>query len=116
MSTGLRLHDNPALLQLGGSPAQLLPALARRLGTTRLVCEDIPAPEDQVRALRDAGLKGQTVWQSTLIDPADRSFAPESVPDTFATLHHKSERAGGLAPVRSGPAATLAGRQRCHCS
>ncbi len=86
------------LLQLQGSPAQLLPALAQRLGASRLVCEAIPAPEEEaeVQALRDAGLKVETVWQSTLIDPADLPFRPEAVPDTFTTFRQQLERAGVL--------------------
>ena len=86
------------LLQLQGSPAQVLPALARRLGASRLVCEEIPAPDEEaeVQSLRDAGLKVETVWQSTLIDPADLPFAPEAVPDTFTTFRQKLERAGVL--------------------
>jgi len=103
------------LLQLQGSPAQLLPALARRLGTSRLVCEDIPAPEeeDEVQALRDAGLKVETVWQSSLVDPADLPFAPEAVPDTFTTFRQKLERTGVLealpepAPTALPPLPTL---------
>ena len=46
------------LLQLRGSPAMVLPELARRLGASRLVCEAIAAPEElaEVQALRAAGL------------------------------------------------------------
>lgn len=86
------------LVELQGSPALLLPELMRQLGANRLVCEDIPAPEEQdaVQALRDAGLKVETVWQSSLIDPADLPFAPEAVPDTFTTFRQKLERAGVL--------------------
>lgn len=83
------------LLQLQGRPAKLLPELAQRLGATRLVCEEIPAPEEEaeVQALRDAGLGVETVWQSSLIDPADLPFAPEAVPDTFTTFRQQLERA-----------------------
>jgi deoxyribodipyrimidine photo-lyase len=108
------------LLQLQGSPADVLPALARRLGTSRLVCEEIPAPyeETEVQALRAAGLKVETVWQSTLIDPADLPFRPEAVPDTFTTFRQKLERAGvlealpqsapdRLPPLPAGDAATV---------
>ena len=86
------------LVELQGSPALLLPELMRQLGANRLVCEDIPAPEEQdaVQALRDAGLKVEMVWQSSLIDPADLPFAPEAVPDTFTTFRQKLERAGAL--------------------
>ncbi len=84
-----------SLLRLRGSPAASLIALAQRLGVTRLVCEEIPAPEEQaqVQALRDAGLAVETVWQSTLFDPADLPCAPEAVPDTFTTLRQALERA-----------------------
>ena len=83
------------LLRLRGDPAIALVALARRLGVTDLVCEEIPAPEEQdaVQALRDAGLAVQTVWQSTLFDPAALPCAPEAVPDTFTTFRQALERA-----------------------
>ncbi|WP_170073017.1 DASH family cryptochrome [Malikia granosa] len=116
------------LLQLHGSPAMVLPELARRLGARRLVCEAIAAPEElaEVQALRAAGLQVETVWQSSLIDPADLPFAPEAVPDTFTTFRQKLERAGVLealprpAPAALSPlpaafpatAATLAGALR----
>ena len=84
------------LLQLQGRPAEHLPALARRLGAVALVCEDIAAPDEEaeVQALRDAGLAVETVWQSTLIHPADLPFAPAAVPDTFTTFRQRLERAG----------------------
>ncbi|OGB69461.1 MAG: DASH family cryptochrome [Burkholderiales bacterium RIFOXYC12_FULL_65_23] len=86
------------LIELQGSPALLLPGLMRQLGASRLVCEAIAAPEEQdaVQALRAAGLQVETVWQSSLIDPADLPFAPEAVPDTFTTFRQKLERAGVL--------------------
>jgi deoxyribodipyrimidine photo-lyase len=84
------------LIELQGSPAVLLPGLMRQVGASRLVCEAIAAPEEQdaVQALRAAGLQVETVWQSSLIDPADLPFAPEAVPDTFTTFRQQLERAG----------------------
>lgn len=84
------------LLQCQGPPVQVLATLARQLGTAYLVCEDIPAPEeeDQVQALRDAGLQVETVWQSSLVDPADLPFPPAAVPDTYTAFRQQLERAG----------------------
>lgn len=86
------------LIELQGSPVVLLPELMRQLGASRLVCEAIAAPEEQdaVQALRAAGLQVETVWQSSLIDPADLPFTPEAVPDTFTTFRQQLERAGVL--------------------
>ena len=83
------------LLRLQGAPAQVLFELARRTGAQGLVCEDLPAPEeeDQVRALRNAGLCVETVWQSTLYEPATLPFDPVEVPDTFTTFRQQLERA-----------------------
>ena len=107
------------LLQVQGRPAEQLPVLAQRLGAVGLVCEEIAAPDEEaeVQALRDAGLTVETVWQSTLIDPADLPFDPEAVPDTFTTFRQRLERAGvreaapwpapdALAPWPPGLAAT----------
>lgn len=84
------------LLELSGRPAERLPELMRQLGASRLVCEEIAAPEEQaaVQVLRAAGLTVETVWQSSLIDPADLPFAPEAVPDTFTSFRQQLERAG----------------------
>lgn len=84
------------LLELSGRPANRLPELMRQLGASRLVCEEIAAPEEQdaVQALRAAGLQVETVWQSSLIDPADLPCVPEVVPDTFTTFRQQLERAG----------------------
>ena len=71
------------LLELFGAPATTLPALCHALGATHVVCEDIAAPEElaEVAALQTAGLTVDTVWQSSLLDPARlagcvRQFSP----------------------------------------
>lgn len=110
------------LLELSGRPAERLPELMHRLGASCLVCEDIAAPEEQdaVQALRAAGLQVETVWQSSLIDPAALPFAPEAVLDTFTSFRQQLERAGALEalpkpapaalpPLPAAAAATLAG-------
>ena len=84
------------LLQISGSPAQVLSGLLQRLGNALLVCEDIAAPEEQavIRSLRSRGLEVKTVWQSTLMAPEQLPFAPEQVPDHFTAFRQALERAG----------------------
>ena len=88
------------LLEVAGNPAELLPALARAIGATTLYCEEIAAPEEQaeVAALRAAGLTVKTVWQSSLLDPADLPFAPDALPDVFSSFRTKVERQHVLPP------------------
>ena len=95
----LNSHDSQ-LLEVEGDPAALLPALARAIGATTLYCEDIAAPEEQaqVAALRAAGLSVKTVWQSSLLDPADLPFAPDALPDVFSSFRTKVERHHVLPP------------------
>lgn len=92
------------LLQLRGVPGAVLPALARALGAERVVCEAIAAPEeeDEVAALRAAGLRVKTVWQSSLLDPAGLPFAVAHLPKVFTAFRQVVESAGVL------PAAPLA--------
>lgn len=95
------------LLQLRGAPGAVLPALARALGAERMarvVCEAIAAPEeeDEVAALRAAGLRVKTVWQSSLLDPAELPFAVAHLPKVFTAFRQAVESAGVL------PAAPLA--------
>ena len=89
------------LLQLRGAPAEVLPALARAIGTDAVVCEAIAAPEeeDQVAALRAAGLEVRTVWQSSLLDPAALPFAVERLPKVFTDFRRAVEAAGQQPPA-----------------
>jgi deoxyribodipyrimidine photo-lyase len=98
------------LLTLQGPAVARLCEWAKKLGTRQLVCEDIPAPEEQavVGQLRAAGLQVQTVWQSTLLDPRQLPMAPQRVPDTFTAFRQALEAtdqraAAPLAPVRHWP-------------
>lgn len=83
------------LLELEGDPVQLLPALARATGATRVYCEAIGAPEEQgqLAALRAAGLEVTAVWQSSLLDPSDLPFAPAALPDVFTAFRTLVEAA-----------------------
>ncbi len=89
------------LLQVEGDPVDLLGHLLAQLNQPLLVCEDIPAPEEeaQVRALRACGLHVRTVWQSTLVAPEALPFAPEAVPEQFPRFRQQLEAQG----VRAAP-------------
>lgn len=84
------------LLECRGDPAGVLARLVASLGDPLLVCEEIPAPEEQaaVEALRAAGVRVRTVWHSTLLHPEDLPFAPDRVADTFTVFRQAVERAG----------------------
>jgi deoxyribodipyrimidine photo-lyase len=100
------------LLQLSGRARDVLPALARELQMDVVVTEDIAAPEeqDEVLALRAAGLTVHTRDQSGLFELADLPFAPSKVPDVFTAfrraVEHAMVRVPGvvLVPERLPPA------------
>jgi len=83
------------LLQLSGRARDVLPVLARELQIDAVVTEDIAAPEeqDEVLALRAAGLTVHTRDQSGLFELADLPFAPQKVPDVFTAFRQAVERA-----------------------
>ncbi|WP_440110744.1 DASH family cryptochrome [Acidovorax sp. BL-A-41-H1] len=89
------------LVQLQGSAAQVLPALARSVGATRVVCEDIAAPyeQDEIAALRAAGLQVRTVWHSSLIDPVALPWGTRNLPDVFTAFRNGLERKGVQPPL-----------------
>ncbi len=77
------------------APATALPLLARAVGATTVVCEDIAAPYEQteVAALRAAGLQVHTVWQSSLLQPADMPWPVDDLPAVFTPFRQAVERA-----------------------
>ncbi len=83
------------LVECCGPPGKVLPALARAVGASTVVCEDIAAPYEQaeVAELRSAGLQVQTVWQSSLIDPLCLPWPVQSLPAVFTTFRQALERA-----------------------
>ena len=89
------------LLECTGAPQMVLPAIAQALGAARIVCEDIAAPYEQaeVAALRAAGLAVQTVWQSSLLCPADLPFAIDALPQVFTQFRQAVERAAVQPPA-----------------
>jgi len=97
-----------ALLQLCGDPALALPGLARVVNADTVVAEDIAAPQEraEVSALQAAGLRVQTVWQSSLLDPADLPFDMANLPAVFTQFRTRVERAGVLPSLpRAAPSA-----------
>ena len=94
LSTQLQARGS-RLLQLSGRARDVLPALARELQMDAVVTEDIAAPEeqDEVQALRAAGLKVHTRDQSGLFELADLPFAPHKVPDVFTAFRQAVEHA-----------------------
>ena len=97
------------LLQLRGAPAEVLPALARAIEADTVVCEEIAAPEEQdvVAALRAAGLTVRTVWQSSLLDPAELPFAVGRLPKVFTEFRRAVESAGVQPPAPLAAPAVL---------
>ncbi len=83
------------LFEYEGAPAEVLSGLCALQGSQQVYCEDIAAPEeqDEVQALRRAGLKVHTLWQSSLIDMADLPFEPRRVPEVFTAFRQALESA-----------------------
>jgi deoxyribodipyrimidine photo-lyase len=92
------------LVELHGRAQDVLPALARSIDATRIVCETISAPEEEaaVAALRAAGLVVDTVWQSSLLEPAALPFDTRDLPDVFTAFRQSVERAK-LVPLAPQP-------------
>lgn len=89
------------LKQLHGAPKDALSALAKQhhLQNTQTLdcevyCEHIAAPEEQddVEALKAAGLQVNTLWQSSLLDPNDLPFAVADLPAVFTAFRNKVEK------------------------
>ena len=89
------------LLICAGPAVTTLPKLARAVGASAIVCEEIAAPEEQeeVRALRACGISVQTVWQSSLLDPTDLPWPHEALPPTFTGFRKAVEQAGLQPPA-----------------
>ena len=94
LGDGMAALGNP-LQVCDAPPATALPALARALGATTVVCEEIAAPYEQaeVVALRAAGLQVRTVWHSSLLAPARMPWPESDLPAVFTAFRQKVERA-----------------------
>lgn len=83
------------LIELSGTPAEVLPGLVQQLGAAAVYCEEIAAPEERadVAALAAAGLEVVQRWQSSLLEPSQLPFAVERTPDVFTAFRHAVEKA-----------------------
>ncbi len=84
------------LTELQGSPKDALSGFAKAHNTAQIYCEDIAAPEEQaeIDALQAAGLQVKTLWQSSLLEPADLPFDVENLPTVFTAFRNKIEKQG----------------------
>ena len=84
------------LTELHGSPKDALAAFAKAQNTTQIYSEDIAAPEEQaeIDALQAAGLQVKTLWQSSLLEPADLPFDVQNLPAVFTAFRNKIEKQG----------------------
>ncbi len=92
-----RFQDLRSQLFILNQPTAIaLPALARAVGATTIVCEDIAAPEEQaeVSALRAAGLQVHTVWHSSLLHPTHLPWPVAQLPAVFTPFRQAIEHAG----------------------
>jgi deoxyribodipyrimidine photo-lyase len=82
------------LTELKGSPKDALSAFAKQQNATHIYCEDIAAPEelDEVAALKSSALQVETLWQSSLLAPADLPFAVQHLPAVFTAFRNKVEK------------------------
>lgn len=106
LATLLDLHQQleklgTALLVCDGPATTTLPALARAFATTQIYCEEIAAPEeqDEVAALRAAGLAVHTRWQSTLLEPAGLPWPAAQLPASFTPFRQQIEQSGLRPPL-----------------
>lgn len=89
------------LVELRGSVHEVLPKFAQAIGATLVLCEAIAAPEEEAEicALRNAGLVVQTLWQSSLFEPAYLTFPIQRLPDVFSAFKQAVERDVILPPA-----------------
>jgi deoxyribodipyrimidine photo-lyase len=84
------------LTELHGSPKDALSAFCESIQTKQIYSEDIAAPEEQaeIDALQAAGLHVKTLWQSSLLEPADLPFDVQNLPAVFTAFKNKVEKQG----------------------
>lgn len=84
------------LLIVAGEPAVQLASLAEQLQIDAIFCESIAAPEEmaQVAALRQQGFQLTSIWQSSLLAPAQLPFDCAQLPLVFTQFRQIVEQAG----------------------
>ena len=93
-------EEGSGLLEIHGRPSECLPALAAQVGASGISCEAIAAPEEEAElaALRGGDVPVESVWQSSLLDPAELPFTASRLPDVFTAFRQAVERAGQTPP------------------
>ena len=93
-------EEGSGLLEIHGRPSECLPALAAQVGASGISCEAIAAPEEEAElaALRGGDIPVESVWQSSLLDPAELPFTASRLPDVFTAFRQAVERAGQTPP------------------
>jgi deoxyribodipyrimidine photo-lyase len=88
------------LLQIRGAATEAIPQLARALGVSEVVCEDIAAPEERedVAGLRAAGLTVTSFWQSSLLAMESLPFPVDRLPQVYTVFRQSVETRGVLPP------------------
>ena len=94
------VEEGSGLLEIHGRPSECLPALAAQVGASGISCEAIAAPEEEAElaALRGGDIPVESVWQSSLLDPAALPFTAARLPDVFTAFRQAVERAGQTPP------------------
>ncbi|MCB5194700.1 DASH family cryptochrome [Deefgea salmonis] len=89
------------LLIVAGEPSVVLPSILQHLKANTVYCEAIAAPYEmaQVAALDAQGYCVETIWQSSLLDPATLPFQPQDLPLIFTTFRQQIEQAGTVPPA-----------------
>jgi len=106
MDSLLDLHRQLQALGSGltvfaGTPANVIPELARLLRVPEVCAEAIAAPheQDEVVALEQAGLAVTTTWQSTLFDADDLPGSVAALPPVYTDFRRALESSGRAARV-----------------
>lgn len=96
------LARGSGLVVLRDASAEALLTLARQVDARVVIAEEITTPDEraEVAALRAEGLAVETIWQSSLLDPARLPWPVSDVPDLFTAFRQGVERA---ALVPNGP-------------
>ncbi len=94
------VEEGSGLLEIRGEPAHCLPALAAQVGAAGISCEAIAAPEEEAElaALHCGDIPVESIWQSSLLDPAALPFTAARLPDVFTAFRQAVERAGQTPP------------------
>jgi deoxyribodipyrimidine photo-lyase len=89
------------LLEVRGRPRDVLPPLARAIGASAIVCEEIvtAGAQQEVAALREAGVVVEPVWMSSLLDPDRLPYWIADLPRHYTPFRQSVEKAAVAVPA-----------------